>query len=85
LADYKPPPETLPAFPKARGAKPKTPFGAGRKKRKRWKDPDGTIYEWDYLHGTVEKYDHRGRHLGEFDHRNGGKLTGPDPTRRIDP
>jgi Cytotoxic len=66
-------------------AKPKTPVGRnGDKKRKRWKDPDGTIYEWDYLHGTVEKYDKRGKHLGEFD-QNGRKLKGPEPDQRIDP
>ncbi len=27
--------------------------------RRRWRDPDGVIYEWDYQHGTVEVYDAR--------------------------
>lgn len=82
---YKVPPKTLPGFPKAKPARPKTPIGPkGKKLRKRWKDPDGTIYEWDYLHGTVEKYDKRGNHVGEF-HKDGGKRNGPDRTKRVTP
>jgi hypothetical protein len=85
LCAYKVPPKTLPGFPKAKATKPKTPIGPkGDKKRKRWKDPDGTIYEWDYLHGTVEKYDKRGKHLGEYD-QNGSKRKGPERDQRIDP
>jgi hypothetical protein len=85
LCAYKVPPKILPGFPEARPHKPKTPMNVkGAKKRKRWKAPDGTIYEWDYQHGTVEKYDKRGRHQGEF-HKNGGKRSGPDPNKRIDP
>src|SRR5438270_12155563 len=59
---YVSPPTTLPAFPDARPARPKTPFPGGR--RKRWKDPNRRIYEWDYQHGSVEAYDERGRHEG---------------------
>jgi hypothetical protein len=74
----------LPGFPRAISAKPKTLIGSGPQKRKRWKDPDGTIFEWDYQHGTVEKYDKRGKHLGEYD-QNGRKLKGPEPNQRIKP
>jgi antitoxin component YwqK of YwqJK toxin-antitoxin module len=53
--------------------------------RPRWKEPDGTIYEWDSQHGTVEKYDADGNHLGEFDQFN-GKQTGPAiSTRSVEP
>jgi hypothetical protein len=38
------PPKTLPGFPDAKRAKAKTPRPGGL--RKRWKDRDGTIYEW---------------------------------------
>jgi len=53
--------------------------------RKRWKDSDGTIYEWDYQHGAVEKYDKRGMHQGEFDPDTGEKLKEASPNRRVDP
>jgi hypothetical protein len=86
LGAYKPPPKTLPGFPEAVPAKPKTPFGVGNKKRKRWKDPDGgMIYEWDYLHGRVEQYDEQGKHLGEFDHQNGKRIKDANPSRSIEP
>jgi hypothetical protein len=85
LCAYKPPPKTLPGFPKAAGVRPKTSVDSiGNKKRKRWAEPDGTIYEWDYLHGTVEKYDKQGRHQGEF-HPDGRKAQGPIRNRRIRP
>jgi hypothetical protein len=74
---YVPPPEDLEGFPRARRADPK-----GR--RRRWKDDEGRIFEWDYQHGTVEMYDRRGRHLGEFDPDTGRILKGPDPARRIE-
>jgi len=35
--------------------------------RKRWKDNDGNIYEWDSQHGELEKYDKHGKHLGSVD------------------
>jgi hypothetical protein len=79
------PPEDdiLPGFPKARRVKPKTPYAGG--KRRRWKDPDGTIYEWDYQHGRVEKYNHRGEHLGEFDPLTGEKRKDANPDYRVEP
>jgi hypothetical protein len=84
LCSYKPPPKTLPGFPDAKPAKPKTPIaGNGDKLRKRWKSPDGTIYEWDYRHGTVEKYDSKGKHQGEF--RPDGTTIGPTLNRKIQP
>jgi hypothetical protein len=63
-----PAPKTLPGFPDATRAKPKTPIvkGAGLL-RSRWKNPAGEIFEWDYRHGRVEKYTPKGRHVGEFD------------------
>ncbi|MBV8472129.1 MAG: hypothetical protein JO234_01825 [Hyphomicrobiales bacterium] len=63
---YCPAPRTLRGFPKATKVVPKTPIQGGGL-RKRWKDVDGTIYEWDYAHGRVEKYDSQGHHQGEFD------------------
>jgi hypothetical protein len=79
LCAYKPPPETLPGFPDAKSVKPKTRVsGNGKKLRKRWKSPDGTIYEWDYRHGTVEKYNSEGKHQGEF--RPDGSMIGPRRT-----
>ena len=83
--ERRPPPATLPGFPKAEKAKAKTRIGSGSSLRKRWKDPDGVFYEWDSRHGTVEKYDSRGNHLGEFDPYTGKRLKPPDPTRRVEP
>lgn len=80
-----PPPRKLPAFPDAQRAKPKTPVQGGGGLRPRWKDRDGTIYEWDRQHGTVEKYDKRGRHLGEFDPNTGQRTKHADPSRRVEP
>jgi hypothetical protein len=78
-----PPPKVPPAFPDVRPVKPKTSFGAGL--RKRWKDREGNIYEWDYQHGAVEAYDAQGHHVGEFDPHTGRQLKGPNPSRRIQP
>lgn len=61
---YTPPPKTLPAFPDAR------PNGH-RNNRKQWKEPNGTIYEWDGQHAEVEVYDKRGRHQGAKDPNTG--------------
>lgn len=80
-----PPPPTLPAFPEATRGRARTPVQGGGHLRRRWKDRDGTVYEWDSQHGTVEKYDRRGRHLGEYDHTTGAQLKPPDPTRRVEP
>ena len=57
------PPEddALPGFPEAKRSKSKTWFPGG--KRRRWKEPDGTIYEWDYENGRVEVYGRRGRRV----------------------
>jgi len=80
---YIPAPKSLPAFPTAKRAKSKTPYGGGL--RIRWVDDDGNIYEWDSQHGKVEKYDRRGRHLGEFDPVTGKQTKDADPTRRVQP
>lgn len=81
---YIPPPKLLPAFPKAKIVKPKTPISGGGL-RKRWKDEE-FIYEWDSLHGRVEKYDQRGNHLGEFDPNTGVQTKPANPSRpRIEP
>lgn len=74
----KPPPDTLLAFPDAKRVTPKS-F------RKRWKDSDSNIYEWDYQHGRVEKYNRRGQHLGEFDDVTGHQYGGPVPGRSVEP
>jgi hypothetical protein len=82
-ARYIPPPETLPGFPGAERVRPKTVV-AGRR-RPRWKDASGAIYEWDFQHGTVERYDRRGNHLGEFDYRTGRRIGDAVPGRRVEP
>ncbi|MGB3125256.1 MAG: S-type pyocin domain-containing protein [Pseudomonas sp.] len=77
-------PKLLAGFPKARWARAKTPMKGGGK-RHRWKDPDGTIYEWDSLHGAVEKYTKHGVHLGEFDHLTGKQRKPAVPGRTVEP
>ncbi len=77
-------PKLLAAFPKAKWARSKTSMKGGGK-RPRWKDPDGTIYEWDSQHGAVETYTKHGVHLGEFDHITGEQRKPADPTRRVEP
>jgi hypothetical protein len=80
-----PPPKDLLAFSDAERVKPKTPVQGGGGLRKRWKDSEGNIYEWDSQHGTVEKYDPSGqRHLGEFDPKTGQQTKPPDPSRKIE-
>jgi hypothetical protein len=81
---YHPPPRSLPAFPDAAPAARKTPVQGGGGLRKRWKDPDGLIYEWDSQHGTVEKYTKKGRHMGEFDAETGTQTKPADPARSVD-
>ena len=49
------------------------------------KDPNGAIYEWDYLHGHVERYDARGNHLGGYDAMSGTPVSKADSTRRVEP
>ncbi|MEH6353109.1 S-type pyocin domain-containing protein [Pseudomonas sp. 3JA] len=82
--DYHPKPDSLPAFPSAKWAPPKTRMKGGGL-RPRWKDNDKIIYEWDLQHGAVEKYNKRGKHLGEFDHITGAQTKPADPTRWIEP
>src|SRR5271170_6376638 len=77
------PPEDLPGFPGAKRVRPKT-RKFGNRRRVRWKDDDGKIYEWDSQHGTVEAYDSRGKHLGEFS-PDGRRLKGPNRTRQVEP
>jgi RHS repeat-associated protein len=84
ISYYVPAPDTLVGFPNARRSRSKTPMGGG-KLRRRWKDSDGNIYEWDYQHGTVEKYNRRGRHQGEFDAATGRQTKSPDATRDVEP
>lgn len=78
------PPRTLPGFPLAKRVAAKTGRPGGGLRR-RWKDPDGVIYEWDYQHGTVEAYDRRGHHVGEFDPADGRQLKPADPTKEVVP
>jgi hypothetical protein len=83
--NYHPKPASLPAFPDAKWATPKTPIKGGGGLRPRWKDRSGTIYEWDFQHGAVEKYNKRGKHLGEFNHETGTQNKPADPTRKVEP
>ena len=78
------PPKTLPARPDAIRVKPKTGKGATGKRR-RWRDQDGTISEWDYQHGAVEVFDRFGRHQGEIDPNTGNTTKEAIPGRRIEP
>jgi hypothetical protein len=73
----------LPGFPRARKVQGKTWFSGGI--RRRWRDPDGRIYEWDYQHGAVEVYDRRGRHLGQFDPATGMQNGPAIPGRTVEP
>ena len=82
---HQPAPKQLPAFPNAQRVPPKTSVQGGGGMRKRWKDPDGNIYEWDSQHGAVEKYNSRGVHLGEFDPNTGAQTKPADKTRKVDP
>lgn len=82
---YHPKPENLPAFPDAIWARPKTSVQGGGKKRPRWKDREGNIYEWDFQHGAIEKYNKRGKHLGEFNHITGEQTKSPNSARTVEP
>jgi hypothetical protein len=61
----------------------KTRFPGGI--RRRWRDPDGTIYEWDYQHGTVEVYDRHGSHLGEYEPSSGAQMGSAVLGRTVEP
>ena len=82
--DNVPAPARLVAFPLARRVRGKTPRPGGGI-RQRWKSPQGTIYEWDYLHGCVEVYDRLGRHIGEFDPMTGARTKPANPDYRVEP
>ncbi|TRO39948.1 colicin E3 [Pseudomonas sp. ALS1279] len=69
------------AFPGAKPVRPKASVQGGGKKRKRWKDLKGRIYEWDSQHGAVEIYDKQGKHLGEFNPETGEQTKPADPSR----
>jgi len=84
-SQYHPAPKNLPGFPDAKPAKPKTPVQGGGGLRKRWKDSDGDIYEWDSQHGAVERYDNRGKHKGEFDPKTGKQTKPKDKNRKVEP
>ncbi|EUB72037.1 Colicin E3 catalytic [Pseudomonas sp. GM41(2012)] len=82
---YYPAPKGLTAFPDATRATRKTPVKGGGGLRKRWKNPNGKIFEWDSQHGAVEMYDKRGRHLGEYDPSTGEQTKPADNTRKVEP
>jgi hypothetical protein len=82
---YIPPPKNLPAFPDAQSARPKTLIQGGGGLRKRWKDSEGNIYEWDSRHGTIEIYDRQGRHIGEYDGETGERLKPANPNYSVEP
>ncbi|WP_348771936.1 colicin E3/pyocin S6 family cytotoxin [Burkholderia sp. Tr-862] len=82
-----PTPASLPGFPDAWRAKPKTPVRGGGGLRKRWKHANGCICEWDSQHGEVEMYNKRGKHMGAFDPNTGEAMAGKcaDATGTIEP
>ncbi|SEM81797.1 S-type Pyocin [Pseudomonas sp. ok272] len=71
----------LTAFPDAVSTRSKSAVQGGGKKRPRWKDKKGRIYEWDSQHGAVEMYDKQGIHLGEFDPETGVQIKPAKPGR----
>ncbi|MEJ6816993.1 colicin E3/pyocin S6 family cytotoxin [Pseudomonas sp. LF-5] len=81
---YHPAPVSLPAFPGVKPAPLKTSVRGGGKKRRRWKDASGKIYEWDSQHGKVEMYTKQGKHLGEYDPKTGKQTKPADSTRRVE-
>ncbi|VVO09723.1 S-type pyocin domain-containing protein [Pseudomonas fluorescens] len=81
---YHQPPISLPAFPDAKIAPSKTYVQGGGKKRRRWKDSAGKIYEWDSQHGTVELYNRQGKHLGEYDPETGRQTKPENPARKVE-
>ncbi|SER96767.1 S-type Pyocin [Pseudomonas sp. NFACC02] len=81
---YHPAPKGLTAFPDAARDKPKSSVQGSAKKRARWKDSKGRIYEWDSQHGAVEMYDKQGKHLGEYNPET-GEQTKPAKPGRITP
>ncbi|WP_409319124.1 colicin E3/pyocin S6 family cytotoxin [Pseudomonas sp. KCJK9016] len=81
---YHPAPTSLSAFPDVKSAPMKTSVRGGGKKRRRWKDASGKIYEWDSQHGKVELYTKQGKHIGEYDPETGEQTKPADPTRSVE-
>ena len=75
-------PKTLPAFPDTARVKSKSSVQGGGRKRARWVDSKGRIYEWDYKSNAVEKFDKLGVHLGEFNHITGEQTKPAKPGRK---
>jgi len=78
-------PGTLTGFPDARRARNKMPLQGGGGLRRRWKDDDGNICEWDSRHGAVGKYNRRGRRLGEFEPATGQQTKPANSAYRVEP
>lgn len=78
---YHPAPKGLTAFPDAVRDKSKSYVQGGGKKRARWRDVKGRIYEWDSQHGAIELYDKQGKHLGEFNPETGEQTKPAKPGR----
>lgn len=78
---YHPAPRGLNGFSDAVPVKKKANVQGGGKKRSRWKDHKGRIFEWDYENGRVEMYDRQGKHLGEFDPETGNRTKDAEPGR----
>ena len=85
LEKYIPAPKDIPGIPGAERVKEKTPVKNGGGLRKRWKDNDGNIYEWDSQHGELEKYDKHGKHLGSVDPNTGEQIKPPKKGRKVEP
>lgn len=77
-------PKGLLAFPDATRVRVKSGVQGGGKKRTRWKDRKGRIYEWDSQHGAVEMYDRQGNHLGEYNPETGEQTKPAKPGRKIE-
>lgn len=52
--------------------------------RKRWKDSEGRIFEWNYEYGVVDLYDKEGKHLGAFDHITGDQTKPAKPGQTVE-
>jgi len=82
---YIPPPKESAGFPGAKQTKRKTSTQGKGGLRRRWKDANGVIFEWDSQHSMVEKYDKRGVHLGEYDPDTGEQTKPADLGRNVEP
>ena len=82
---YTPAPKQIDVIEGLKLSKPKTPVVGGGGLRKRWKDADKNIYEWDSQHGALEKYNSRGEHLGEFDAKTGAQTKPANKKRIVEP